>query len=172
MVERNTFHAQEYFPQWLSGPLTFKGTRLPQNGWYFVSGTRKQWVLMFLRYGYADNVPNSNEDGCSIDISWAVDENRQPVSLDFVDFVRVYTGMNQTYPQLGETSTEVVGAHDLHLDASINAIIASGINGVYGNGKATETARYSADGTRIAKPQRGLNIIRMSDGTVRKVYVK
>lgn len=172
VVERNTFHAQEYFPQWLSGPLTFKGTRLPQNGWYFVSGTRKQWVLMFLRYGYADNVPNSNEDGCSIDISWAVDENRQPVSLDFVDFVRVYTGMNQTYPQLGETSTEVVGAHDLHLDASINAIIASGINGVYGNGEATETARYGADGTRIAKPQRGLNIIRMSDGTVHKVYVK
>ena len=80
--------------------------------------------------------------------------------------------MNQTYPQLGETSTEVAGAHDLHLEASINAIIASGINGVYGNGEATETARYSADGTRIAKPQRGLNIVRMSDGTVRKVYVR
>lgn len=166
-------HPQEYYPCWLDDNLTFSGTRLPKNAWFFENGTyNKQWVLMFLRYGYADNMPNNDEEGCSIDISWAVDENRQPISLDFIDFVRVYNGTNQVVPQLGETSTEVTGAHDLHLDASINAIIASGINGVYGNGEATEKARYSADGARIAKPQRGLNIIRMSDGTVRKVYVK
>jgi hypothetical protein len=131
----------------------------------------KQWVLMFLRYGYADNLPNSNEEGCSIDISWAVDENRQPKYLDFIDFVRIYNGMNQVVPQLGETSTEVVGAHDLHLEASIDAIIASGINGVYGNGEVTEVARYSADGIRMTTPQRGLNIIKMSDGSVRKVFL-
>ena len=37
---------------------------------------------------------------------------------------------------------------------------------------ATESARYSTDGTRIASPQKGINIIRMSDGTVKKVLVK
>ena len=31
---------------------------------------------------------------------------------------------------------------------------------------------YSIDGKRISSPQRGLNIIRMSDGTVKKVFVK
>jgi len=165
-------HTQEYYPCWLGDNLTFSGTRLPKNAWFLESGKyNKQWVLMFLRYGYADNVPNSDEEGCSIDISWAVDESRQPVNLDFIDFVRVYNGMNQALPQLGETSTEVAGAHDLHLEESINAIIASGINGVYGNGEVTEVARYSADGTRMTTPQRGLNIIKMSDGSVRKVYL-
>ena len=37
--------------------------------------------------------------------------------------------------------------------------------------EATETARYTTGGTRINAPQRGLNIIRMSDGTVRKVLI-
>lgn len=34
---------------------------------------------------------------------------------------------------------------------------------------ATETARYGIDGRKLAKPARGINIIRMSDGTARKV---
>ena len=37
---------------------------------------------------------------------------------------------------------------------------------------ATETERYSIGGIRIDKPERGLNVVRMSDGTVRKVMVK
>lgn len=38
--------------------------------------------------------------------------------------------------------------------------------------EATEIERYTLDGKQIAKPQRGLNVIRMSDGSTRKVYVK
>ena len=34
------------------------------------------------------------------------------------------------------------------------------------------TAKYTIDGKRISKPIRGLNIIRMSDGTTKKVLVK
>ena len=34
---------------------------------------------------------------------------------------------------------------------------------------ATETARYGIDGRKLAKPARGINIIRMSDGTAKKV---
>lgn len=35
-----------------------------------------------------------------------------------------------------------------------------------------EEARFSADGKRIYAPQKGINIVRMSDGTTRKVMVK
>ncbi len=35
-----------------------------------------------------------------------------------------------------------------------------------------EVARYTLDGKRISRPQRGLNIVRYSDGTVKKVLVK
>lgn len=39
-------------------------------------------------------------------------------------------------------------------------------------GSATAVARYAADGTLLAAPVKGVNIIKMSDGTTRKVVVK
>ena len=133
------YHPQEYYPEWLPDGLTFRGTRLPDNMLNLSDEVDKVWspyyyVLVGFRYGYADNLPNFtdnsdptsyNYEGCGIDISWAVDEQRQPVNLDHIDFVRVYTGMNQKCPQpewWGETSTEFLGAEDLHLEASITGI--------------------------------------------------
>ena len=37
---------------------------------------------------------------------------------------------------------------------------------------ASENARYTIDGRQISAPQRGLNIVRMNDGSIRKVVVK
>ena len=39
-------------------------------------------------------------------------------------------------------------------------------------GSPAEIIRYSLDGRRLAAPQKGVNIIRMSDGSTRKVIVK
>ena len=124
-VDRNSFHAQEYFPQWIDSPLTFGGTLLPSNCHNTGTEERPNWVLNSFAYGYVDNVPNSDTEGCSFDISWAVDGERNPVALDFIDFVRVYNGMNQKCGWIGETSTEVSGAEDLHLEESLAAILAS-----------------------------------------------
>lgn len=44
------------------------------------------------------------------------------------------------------------------------------INGVDSN--ATVVARFAADGTQISAPVKGVNILKMSDGTTRKVMVK
>lgn len=50
---------------------------------------------------------------------------------------------------------------------------ASGIEGVTAtDGNAVEVVRYNAAGQVITAPAKGLNIIRMSDGTIRKVIVK
>lgn len=38
--------------------------------------------------------------------------------------------------------------------------------------KAEETGRYTLDGKMLNAPQRGINIIRMSDGTIKKVIVR
>lgn len=124
-IARNPFHAQEYFPQWVSGPLTFTGTLLPSNAVNTGSVERPYWVLESYRCGYADNVSNSDTLGCSFDIAWAVDADRNPVQLDFIDFVRVYNATNVMCGNLGESSTEITGAEDLHTDASVAAIIAS-----------------------------------------------
>ena len=73
-------------------------------------------MLPALRYGYVDNLPDNDTTGNSFDIGWAVEpESRTPVHLDYVDFVRVYTAMNQKAGWLGETSTEICGAQDLHV---------------------------------------------------------
>ena len=49
---------------------------------------------------------------------------------------------------------------------------ATGINGVEGAEGATEVVRFNAAGVQVAAPVKGLNIVKMSDGTVKKVMVK
>ena len=44
-------------------------------------------------------------------MSWAVDDNGNPVSLTSVRYVRVYTGVMQMNGIMGESSTEVLGSH-------------------------------------------------------------
>lgn len=111
-IVRNEFHKQEYFPLWLTsqGSLTFRGARLPDN----TTLNNGVYTLKAFDYGYADNHPNSNREGCSLDISWAVDAAGLPVNLSHIDFVRVYNAMNQICGAIGETSTEISGAEDLH----------------------------------------------------------
>jgi hypothetical protein len=137
------------------------------------------YVLIGFAYGYADNLPNFsdksdassyNYEGCGIDISWAVDENRQPVNLDFVDFVRVYTGLNQKCPQpewWGETSTEFAGAEDIHLEASIEAIknALSGIRTIEADDADRTT--YDLQGRKVIPTKKGIYIQNR-----KKVFIK
>lgn len=120
-VERNGFHQQEYFPMWLPSPLKFKGTLLPRNGYNVGTSDQPYWFQFAFRYGYVDNLGNNDLEGCSFDIGWAVDAQRKPVHLSHIDFVRVYCAENQTCGWLGETSTELSGAEDLHLQESVRA---------------------------------------------------
>jgi len=111
---KNAFHSQPYFPQWFEGDeLTFRGTCLPQNG-IDESGQGSYFILYKFRYGYADNETNTNDES-SIDIDWAVDDTGQKVHLPGVDFITIYTGVNQENGWLGECSTEISGVEDLHV---------------------------------------------------------
>ncbi|MDY6205474.1 MAG: hypothetical protein SPI30_01830 [Prevotella sp.] len=175
VVGRNVFHEQEYFPLWLGSSLTLKGTLLPKNAIY-ENGEGKRWIQLFFDYGYVDNKPNQDTLACSIDIDWAVDPvSRDTVHIDFVDFVRVYSGQQQMCGMLGETSTEICGAEDLHLEASIQAIKDALVQ-LSVTEKETrnivETARFTLDGQRITTPQKGINVVKMCDGRVRKVIVR
>ena len=49
---------------------------------------------------------------------------------------------------------------------------ATGITGTQTSADVREVARYTIDGKRINQPQRGINIVKYSDGTVKKVVVK
>ncbi len=111
---RNVFHSQSYYPLWFTdASYGFTGTRLKDN-FYDQSGNGTYWVGKSYEFGYADNAPN-NDEASNIDISWAVDKNGKYVKLPGIDFVKVYTGINQEAGWLGEVSTEVAGAYDLRL---------------------------------------------------------
>ena len=115
-IAKNIFHNQDYFPKWVnSNEITFSGSLLADNA-EDISGIGSYFVLYSFPWGYVDNHPNEYEDLNSFDISWAVDSNGKPVDLPGVDFIRVYTGVNQYCGWLGETSTELSRAQDLHID--------------------------------------------------------
>lgn len=137
VVLRNMFHPQSYYPLWASNQdsLSFEGTKLKTtleqvNDPVYGPGliTNKPFGK-----GYADNgspifLQIRDEEGRgfnAFDISWAVDQQGKPVNLQYIDFVKIYTGQNcngdpGTDPDmpnrmLGEISTEVSGAVDLHI---------------------------------------------------------
>lgn len=115
-VAKNIFHAQSYYPLWVDDDeLTFTGSRLAPNG-IDLSGTGRYYVLYAYDWGYVDNHPNDYEDLNSFDIGDAVDTDGNPVELPGADFIRVYTGLNQYCGWLGETSTEISRARDLHIE--------------------------------------------------------
>lgn len=66
------------------------------------------------------------------------------------------------YEDIGESSTITV--HFIYNEKS------TGINGI-SNADATVVARYAADGTRLSAPQKGLNIVKLSNGKTVK-YIK
>ena len=111
----NQFHPQPYYPQWIEEEqLVFTGTCLPQNGINQGTEQAPYFVLPSFKYGYADNYPNDAEKA-AIDIDWAVDKDGNPANLPGVDFIKIYTGVNQENGWLGENSTEVCGVTDLNL---------------------------------------------------------
>lgn len=112
-IYRNTYHQQDsYYPNWIEeDEITFRGTRLKDNA-VNEGGT---WVGYCYPWGYADNHPYNTEH-CQFKIDWAVTQNGRPVALDEIDFIRIYTAVNQNVGWTGEISTEIMTIEDLHFE--------------------------------------------------------
>lgn len=185
---KNVSHNQSYWPSWEENDqITFRGARLPNNAVNYGgdgsdSDNPQYWVSYRYAadsYGYVDAAPNSDNVYTTFDLDWAVDSDGNPKHLDHADFIRIQSGVLQQCGWTGETSTEVSSITNLHLIEGYddNPIIITprqrptGIAGTSANA-ARETMRMSIDGRRLLKPERGINIVRYSDGSVRKVVVK
>ncbi len=105
------------YPQWIEeNSITFTGSRLPDN-YEDLSGEGTYYVLYPYPFGYADNHPNDSVSA-QLDIARAVKADGTPAHLPGIHFVKVYTALHQQAGWLGETSTEIMGAEDLHSDAT------------------------------------------------------
>ena len=150
-VMRNVYNRQSYWPLWIDDTeISFEGTLLADNA-YDQSGNGTYYVLKFYDWGYVDNQPNANDPGFKID--WAVDTDGNSVTLTHIDFIKVYSAVNQYCGWIGETSTEVCGGEDLHP----NAEVSTGI----GNVIFDETAPieyYNLQGVKVVNPNNGIFI--------------
>ena len=131
-IDKLSFHKQNYWPEWVDGEtITFHLSKLPCNGFQDIN---EQGQSLFgqraFDWGYVDNkqdyrwnepLTDSIRARCNLGfkIDWAVDDNGRPANLRKIDFVKVVTGVNQKNGWLGEISTEVAGAFDIHPDAPL-----------------------------------------------------
>lgn len=75
----------------------------------------------------------------------------------------------------GNTTVELnFCSNGISTTATVNVTVtqSTGITGTQNTTDVREIARYTIDGKRINQPQRGINIVKYSDGTVKKVIVK
>ncbi|MCR4583081.1 MAG: Ig-like domain-containing protein [Prevotella sp.] len=105
-------------------------------------------------------------DGNDYTLLWAVCCNGNVVAFTLEP---TYTAtVNGTYTV--RAANEMGGLSGM--SASVEVSGADGILTVSATGTSAVEAIYTIDGKRIGKPQRGVNIVRMGDGSVRKVLVK
>ncbi|MBQ2003093.1 MAG: hypothetical protein II240_07350, partial [Bacteroidaceae bacterium] len=136
---------------------------------YLISGT--EGTYKFSGYGLA--YKNSYEDENGLFVGTYVDYTT--VGGEYVlqkpgDVVAFYC--------VGESAKPTVKAYRCYLTAPANGIKAfffgdevTGINGV-DTADAEIEAIYTINGTRVNNLQKGLNIVKMSNGKTQKVYVK
>lgn len=121
-----SFHSQpSYYPAWIDADsYTLRGTRLQTlNIQDAITG---MWNTMPRAWGYADNMGSDLIDSNDVYsntkqltgfmISHAMLPNRTPIKLEYIDFIKVQTGVNASISTLGEVSTEILGFTDLSID--------------------------------------------------------
>ncbi|WP_343534481.1 PKD domain-containing protein [Pedobacter sp.] len=118
-VVKNLSKNKNHYPLFAANQnqITFKGTLLPSTS----LSTTGLIINKPFDWGYTDSYSvgddYQNKGYNSFDISWAVDKNGNKVDLKTIDFVKVYTAQNINAGILGEISTDIKGAVDLHIKA-------------------------------------------------------
>lgn len=122
------FHQQPfYYPNWVKeNSYTLRGTRLEART-EDESGQGTYWVNKEFDWGYADNfspIDRLTDDinyGASANanhfkISNAITFDGKDIHLEYIDFIKVQTGLNVKAGWLGENSTEVFRFVDMQVE--------------------------------------------------------
>ena len=123
VLDANEYHAINIGEDDLGSFITFTGTLLPHSK-EFING---QWsdISQKFTFGYGENYSGDDykfvpfgkgiRGANLIDISDAIDSDGNPVNLEFINFIKIQTGVLQVCGQMNEVSSEIAGAADLHL---------------------------------------------------------
>lgn len=121
----SAYHRQDYYyPSWVeANSYTLRGTCLKSRT---LETTPGYWSNDEFDWGYADNfsaidrLSNDDNNNAGVNanhfkISDAMTFDGKPANLQYIDFIKVQTGVNAKAGWLGENSTEVFGARDYNL---------------------------------------------------------
>ena len=115
------------------------------------------------------SIGKSAFEGCSgltsIYVSW-----ESPLSIDASTFKDANTGKCILYVPKGTYNDYWLSNWGIF--ENIVEYDATGIDHITTSGEAKEISRYAADGQRLEVPAKGLNIVKYSDGSVKKVVVQ
>lgn len=127
---------------------------LPPSDHYYTSNDEIGWYAF---------------EGCSsltsVCVSW-----ESPLSIEASTFENVNTKKCILYVPKGTYDDYLLSNWGVF--ENIEEYDVTGINQVTKSSDAKEVSRYSADGQRLETPSKGLNIVKYSDGTVKKVVVQ
>ena len=126
-ISRVPSHKQDYYyPTWIKqDSYTLSGTCLETRN-YDQSNNGTIWINPAYGWGYADNaseIDRLTDDGNTsaaaianhFRISDAINSKGKKVELQYIDFVKVQTGVNSQSGWLGEISTEVFSVYDCNM---------------------------------------------------------
>ncbi len=177
VVEDNatfTFYAEEVEEDWGYGPEIMLHLAAPED--------------LVLKNNTSEDIPITAiltyTDARPWDISWCMGATCKQVGdspYEITEILPANSTMKLDY-HADEYAVGIYGSFAANMKIEANGESRSvNINLVYldpasvgevSKANVTEVARYAADGRQLTQPQRGLNIVRMSDGSVKKVMNK
>lgn len=177
VVEDNatfTFYAEEVEEDWGYGPEIILHLAAPED--------------LVLKNNTSEDIPITAiltyTDARPWDISWCMGATCKQVGdspYEITEILPANSTMKLDY-HADEYAVGIYGSFAANMKIEANGESRSvNINLVYldpasvgevSKANVTEVARYAADGRQLTQPQRGLNIVRMSDGSVKKVMNK
>ncbi len=139
------------------------------TGLYNYSYVHNNVLRRPLSYSYGDAIDWINSSSYENNYSCYLDSGWTPGNLKIVAFISGpmlrFSGTNAYWTSQEEGYVNNCNMLALAETEGIKSSISV-------KQDVTETARYSASGTQISAPVKGVNIVKMSDGSVKKVIVK
>lgn len=146
--------------------ISVTGNRAEVKG-YAMRGTDRVTSQGFMywkntsSYSLRKKAPSIPSDAVTVEVSG----NIMTTALEDLDYETTYCYVAFVRTEENETFFGEVQTFSTSFDPD-------GIEGVKADTEVTEVARYDLQGRRLSQPQNGLNIIRYSDGSSRKVWIK
>lgn len=135
--------------------------QLNQGSW-IPEFTHDNVLRKVVTHPYGDAM-NMNGNAYENTYSVTLDEGWNKDNMHVVAFISRKPKQTNISDKLWVTNTEISAVKDA----------ATGIDTAISNGTgATEVARYNANGVRLSAPQKGINIVKLSDGSIKKVIVE